>query len=381
MSFVDGRGDSDRRWMARALELAARGRLGSSPNPMVGAVVLDAAGELAGEGWHARWGGPHAEVEALRAAGERARGGTLYVTLEPCSHHGKTPPCTEAVLNAGIRRVVIAMPDPNPTAEGGGRCLAEAGLELVWDVERDAAEQLNRRWLTWARVRRPWITLKAAISMDGRIATKTGESQWITGEAARHRSLELREEHDAILVGVGTVLADDPLLTRRLDLNPVDRFHRVVLDSALKTPPDAQLVNRRPEEAILIHTASAQQERQEALRARGVRLMEVRQDSRGRCDLEAALRALAALPVASVLVEGGAEVLGSFVDSGLCDEAVFFIAPLLVGGREAPCAVAGNGVTRLTEALRLRLESVEIVGGDVELRAGKLSGQDVHRTD
>ncbi len=379
--MVDGSGDTDRRWMVHALELAARGRLGSSPNPMVGAVLLDANGKLAGEGWHARWGGTHAEVEALRAAGERARGGTLYVTLEPCSHHGKTPPCTEAVLKAGIRRVVIAIPDPNPSAGGGGRCLAEAGLEVAWGVGQDAAEQLNRRWLTWARTGRPWITLKAAISMDGRIATKTGESQWITGEAARRRGLELREGHDAILVGVGTVLADDPLLTRRLGLNPVDRFRRVVLDSKLRTPPDAELLSRRPEEVVLIHTASAPQERHDALRARGVGLIGVPEDPHGWCDLQAALRALAALPVASVVVEGGARILGSFVDSGICDQAVFFIAPLLIGGREAPCAVAGNGVMRLTEALRLRLESVEIVGGDVELRAGKLSGQDVHRSD
>ncbi len=373
--------DFDRRWMRRALELAARGRLGTSPNPMVGAVVLDAGGNLAGEGWHRRFGGAHAEVEALSAAGERTRGGTLYVTLEPCNHHGKTPPCTEAILAAGIRRVVIAMPDPNPPASGGGERLASAGLEVVWDVERAAAERLNRRWLTWARRGRPWVTLKAATSLDGRVATRSGESKWITGEEARRRGHELREEHDAILVGVGTVLADDPRLTRRLGLNPLPRFFRVVLDSRLRTPPGSRLLAERPEEVLLVHVPGAPKERRRELSAAGARLLEVPADAEGRCDVAEALAALARLPVASLLVEGGAEVLGSFVHRRLCDEAVFFVAPLLIGGRGVPCAVGGPGVTHITEALRLEVESVTAVGGDLEIRAATLNDQDVHGLD
>jgi len=371
---------ADRRWMRRALELARRGRLGTSPNPMVGAVVLDREGELAGEGWHALWGGPHAEVVALEAAGGRARGGTLYVTLEPCDHHGKTPPCTEAILAAGIRRVVIACPDPNPVAAGGAARLEGAGVEVALGVERDAAEALNRRWLLWARDGRPWVTLKAAVSLDGRIATRTGESRWITGEAARRRSLELREAHDAILVGVGTVLADDPQLTRRSGMNPNPRFFRVVLDSRLRTPPDAALLAWRPEEVVLLHTPEAPATRRRRLKAVGARLLEVEADGGGRVAVPAALRALAAVPVVSLLVEGGSGVHGAFVDAGLCDEAVFFVAPLLIGGREAPCAVGGEGVGRLADALRLEIESVTPVGGDLEIRAGTLVRHDVHGT-
>ncbi len=374
-------GEGHRRWMRRALELAARGRLGTSPNPMVGAVVLDAHGNPVGEGWHRRFGEAHAEVEALAAAGERARGGTLYVTLEPCNHHGKTPPCTDAILAAGLRRVVIAMPDPHPPAGGGGGRLAGAGVEVIWGVERRAAERLNRRWLTWARQGRPWVTLKAALSLDGKVATRGGESMWITGEEARRRGHELREEHDAILVGVGTVLADDPRLTRRLGLNPLPRFFRVVLDSHLRTPAASRLLAERPEEVILVHLPGASAERRRELLATGAKLLAVPPDARGRCDVGAVLAELARLPVASLLVEGGAEVHGSFVHRGLCDEAVFFVAPMLIGGRAAPGAVGGEGVTRITEALRLHLESVERVGGDLMIRAATLRDRDVHGLD
>ncbi len=368
----------DRRWMRRALELARRGWPAVSPNPLVGAVVLDAAGRLVAEGWHARWGGPHAEAAALREAGERARGGTLYVTLEPCDHYGKTPPCTEAILTAGVRRVVIASPDPNPTAAGGAGRLEAGGVEVVRDVEREAAEALNRRWLLWAREGRPWVTLKAAVSLDGRIATRTGDSRWITGEAARRRSLELREEHDAILVGVGTVLADDPRLTRRIGTNPNPRFFRVILDSALRTPESAALLAERPEEVVLVHTAVAPRLRRERLAAAGARLLEVEAGPDGRPELGFVLAALAKLPVSTLLVEGGSAVHGAFVDRRVCDAVVLFVAPLLIGGREAPCAVGGAGVSRLTEAIGLEIESVERVGGDLEIRAGTLVRHDVH---
>ncbi len=359
-------------WMRRALELARRGFPGASPNPMVGAVVLDAAGRLAGEGWHAVFGGPHAEVEALRAAGARARGGTLYVTLEPCAHQGKTPPCTEAIVAAGVRRVVVGMRDPNPEAAGGVERLEAAGVEVAVGVEARAARELNRRWLVWAERRRPWVTLKVAMSLDGKIATRSGDSRWITGEAARRAGLELREEHDAILVGVGTVLADDPRLTRRLGRNPSPRHFRCVLDSRLRTPPDAALLAEAAGEVVLLHTPDAAAGRRRRLEAAGARLVEVPAGPDGRVELAAALEALAALPVATLLVEGGAEVHGAFVDGAFVDEVVVYVAPRLLGGREAPSAVGGDGVTRLTDAVRLAIRSVRRLGGDLEVRADTL---------
>jgi len=371
--------EDDTRLMERALELAERGRCGASPNPMVGAVVLDAAGDLAGEGWHRAWGREHAETSALAAAGARARGGTLYVTLEPCIHHGHTPPCADAVIAAGVRRVVVAARDPNPVAGGGVERLRAAGLEVETGLLADRADRLNRRFRRWALDRRPWVTVKAAVSLDGRIATRTGRSQWITAEPARRRSLELREEHDAIVVGIGTVLADDPRLTRRLGLNPVDRFLRVVLDSHLRTPLSARVVTDNPGSTVLAHTPEAPAARRDALVAAGVRLLQVTGDDAGRVDLRGVLAALADEPVAAVLVEGGSEVTGSFVDAGMVDEVVLMMAPILIGGRAAPAAVGGQGVAELNEAARLEIERVTRVGVDLELVAVRPEEADVHR--
>jgi diaminohydroxyphosphoribosylaminopyrimidine deaminase/5-amino-6-(5-phosphoribosylamino)uracil reductase len=371
--------DDDARFMARALELAEQGRYGASPNPMVGAVVVDRAGTFAGEGCHRAWGREHAETAALTAASGRARGGTLYVTLEPCTHHGQTPPCADAVIAAGISRIVIATRDPNPAAGGGVERLRAAGLEVEVGLLGDRADRLNRRFRRWAVDRRPWVTLKAAVSLDGRIATHTGRSQWITSEPARRRALELREEHDAILVGVGTVLADDPRLTRRLGLNPVERFLRVVLDSHLRTPVTARIVAEDPSSTVLAHTADAPSLRRLALAESGVRLLEVAADDDGRVDLSAVLAALAAEPAAAVLVEGGSEVAGSFVDAGLVDEVVLMMAPILIGGRAAPAAVGGRGVTELADAARLSIERVTRRGDDLELVAVRPEEVDVHR--
>ncbi|MCJ7754418.1 MAG: bifunctional diaminohydroxyphosphoribosylaminopyrimidine deaminase/5-amino-6-(5-phosphoribosylamino)uracil reductase RibD, partial [Thermoanaerobaculales bacterium] len=318
--------------MARALELAALGRYGTSPNPMVGAVVLDAAGRLAGEGYHAVFGGPHAEVAALAEAGSNARGGTLYVTLEPCAHHGKTPPCTDAVLASGVSRVVIALTEPTKTAGGGIDRLRAEGVEVQEGPGSERSQILNRRWLRWAQFHRPWVTLKSAVSLDGRIATRTGESKWITGEEARHRGLELREEHDAILVGVDTVLADDPQLTRRLGLNPAGGWRRIILDSTLRTPSDARMVLHDPEITLIVHTAQASAEDRRRLRVSGVELVELRAGDDGRIDLEALLDHLARKEVAALLVEGGPTVHGSFHDADLIDEIAMFVAPFLIGG-------------------------------------------------
>ncbi len=372
--------DADAGLMRRALDLAVRGRCGASPNPLVGAVVVDRSGSIVGEGYHARCGGPHAEIVALREAGHRANGGSLFVTLEPCNHHGKTPPCVDAILEAGIQRVVAAMRDPNTAASGGLERLRTEGVDASIGAESDRARTMNRRWLTWAQLRRPWVTLKAAVSLDGRIATRAGQSKWITGEGARRRSLELREEHDAILVGVRTVLSDDPRLTRRLGMNPNGAWLRVILDSRLRTPTEAHVVQVDPSRTLIAHTSSASPEDRRRLLAAGVRLVEFTSNTSDRVHLQSLLEHLAQLEVAALLVEGGASVHGSFVDSGLVDEAVFFVAPMLIGG-PGLSAVAGRGVADLELAPRLSFESISRHGPDLELCAVRREDEDVHGSD
>jgi diaminohydroxyphosphoribosylaminopyrimidine deaminase/5-amino-6-(5-phosphoribosylamino)uracil reductase len=366
--------------MERAIELATRGRFGASPNPMVGAVIVDPEGHAVGEGFHARYGGPHAEIIALSEAGDRARGATLYCTLEPCSHHGKTPPCVDAIMAAGIRRVVFANADPTSVAGGGSDKLRAEGLEVSEGPGAERARILNRRWLHWATFHRPWVTLKAAISLDGRVATREGDSKWITGEAARERGLELREEHDAILVGVETILADDPSLTRRLGLNPVSGWRRVVLDSTLRTPSAAVIVHSQPKSTLILHTVEAAVEDRRRLREAGVELVELRAGDDGRVDIEAVLDYLGRREVAALLVEGGPTVHGSFCDADLVDEVALFIAPIIIGGGGPP-AVAGRGIATLDTAQRLSFEHIDRHGDDLEIRAVRREEADVHGSD
>ncbi len=372
--------DADHRWMDRALELAARGRCGASPNPMVGSVIVDAQGKLAGEGYHAAFGGPHAEIVALADAGERARRGTIYVTLEPCSHHGKTPPCVDAILAAGLRRVVVALAEPTRQAGGGCERLRAEGVEVHEGPGAERSRTLNRRWLHWVRYHRPWVTLKAAVSLDGRVATREGISKWITGEGARERSLELREEHDAILVGVETILADDPMLTRRLGLNPVSGWRRIVLDSKLRTPTGANVIQNERASTLIYHTSEAAAEDRRRLREAGVELVELRTGDDGRVDIEAVLDHLARREVAALLVEGGPTVHGSFNDAELVDEVVLFIAPFIIGG-DGPSAIAGRGIATLEAAQRLVFEDIDRHGEDLEIRAVRPEENNVHGAD
>lgn len=366
--------------MARALDLARRGRYGASPNPMVGAVVLDSEGRPVGEGYHAHCGGPHAEVHALGEAGELARGGTIYVTLEPCSHHGRTPPCVEAIIAAGVRRVVVSVSDPNPPAAGGAERLLSEGIEVTEGVSSESGRILNRRWLRWAQDRRPWITAKAAISLDGRIATRTGHSTWITGEAARDRGLELREEHDAILVGIDTVLADNPRLTRRLGLNQDGDWRRIILDSKLRTPTDAIVVQSDPELTMVIHTDQATDEDRQRLGRTGVELVEITADDNDRVSVGEMLKHLGGRGITALLVEGGATVHGSFFDADCVDEIFFFVAPVVIGG-EAPSAVAGLGIADLDMARRYHFEDFSRHGNDLELHGVNREDADVHGSD
>jgi diaminohydroxyphosphoribosylaminopyrimidine deaminase / 5-amino-6-(5-phosphoribosylamino)uracil reductase len=360
--------ERDVRFMRRALELAARGRGLTSPNPMVGAVVVAEEG-IIGEGFHERAGGPHAEVVALAAAGGRSRGATLYVTLEPCSYHGRTPPCAPQVIAAGIRRVVAALVDPNPRVSGRGlAALRAAGLEVTEATLSDEAERQNRGFVTAMRLGRPHVTLKVAMTLDGRIADLHGESKWITGPPAREVAHRLRSESDAVIVGVGTALRDDPALTVRLDRVWPREPYRVVIDTTARTPADARFITAgTPARALVITGQHAGQDRIAALTAAGARVVPVAVRE-GRVDLHAALAALAELEVRAVLVEGGGDLHGAFLDAGLVDRVAVFLAPRLLGGRTATSAIEGAGLS-LKGAPRLTALEVSHLGDDVLIEA------------
>jgi diaminohydroxyphosphoribosylaminopyrimidine deaminase/5-amino-6-(5-phosphoribosylamino)uracil reductase len=367
-------GETAERFMRRALELAERGRGLTSPNPLVGAVVVTSSGEIVGEGFHVRAGGPHAEIEALRAAGARARGATLYVTLEPCSHQGRTPPCAPAVIEAGVARVVASVSDPNPLVSGRGFAeLRAAGIEVVVGAGAADAERQNRVFLTAMRERRPHVTLKAGMTLDGKIADRHGASRWITGDAARQRAHRLRSESDAIVVGIGTVLRDDPELTVRLGQPWPREPLRVVLDTAARTPVDARLIRAgQPSHAVIAVGVDAPDGRVRDLAASGATVVSCGTRD-GHVDLGALLAELFAREVRAVLVEGGGEVHGAFLDAGLVDRVAMFAAPLLIGGRSATPVVAGAG-RELKSAVRLGGFTVTPLGDDLLVEADVVRG-------
>jgi diaminohydroxyphosphoribosylaminopyrimidine deaminase/5-amino-6-(5-phosphoribosylamino)uracil reductase len=354
----------------RVFELAARGRFSTSPNPRVGAVLVDAAGTVIGEGAHERAGGPHAETIALAAAGTRARGATLLVNLEPCSHFGRTPPCTEALLAAGVSRVCCSIEDPDPRTTGRGfRHLRERGVDVLVGALADEAETLNEAFLKSVRDHRPFVHVKWAASLDGRIATRTGDSKWISGERARADALLLREEYDAILVGAGTVLADDPLLTRRLALSSAITPHRrLVLDGALRVPATARVFSSAAGEVWLATAVPADDPRLAPFHGRGVQVFS-RPAADGGVDLGALLGALHALEVRSLLVEGGGVTAASFLSADLVDRVTAYVAPILIGGAQARSPLAGEGPALLAGARRLAgLDAVRI-GEDLRVSA------------
>jgi len=361
---------TDADFMRRALALAERGRGLTSPNPMVGAVLVR-DGRVVGEGAHLRAGGPHAEVEALAAAGAAARGATLYCTLEPCDHHGRTPPCAPAVAAAGITRVVAALSDPNPLAKGGGDRLRAAGVAVEVGLLAADAERQNRAWLTAIRERRPHVTLKAAATLDGKIADVHGGSKWITGEAARLRAHRLRAESDAIVVGITTALRDDPALTVRLGEPWPREPYRVVLDSTARLGADARVIHAgTPARALIAVGAEAPADRVAALTRAGATVL--RGPTRGgRVDVGALLARLFELDVRAVLLEGGGETHAAFVDAGLVDRVAVFLAPRLLGGRAAPGLLGGEG-RDLKDALALGPLSLTMLGDDVLLEADVL---------
>jgi diaminohydroxyphosphoribosylaminopyrimidine deaminase/5-amino-6-(5-phosphoribosylamino)uracil reductase len=354
--------DVDQELMRRAIALGEQGD--PSPNPHVGSVVANAQGEVLGEGFHASTGMDHAEVAALKAAGARARGQTLYVSLEPCNHQGRTPPCVDAILAAGIQRVVIGCRDPNPRVAGGGlERLREAGVEVVEGVLETEANGLIKGWSKFITTGQSYLTLKLAISLDGRIATRTGASKWITGPESRLRVQSLRASHDAVMVGVNTVLADDPRLTVR-DVpgrSPV----RVIVDSKLRIPTTAQVVQTAAQiPTCVITTLAAPKPLEEALQAQGVRVIRVPPTAEGRCEPGTMLRELAAREVVNVMCEGGSELGGSLLASGMADELHVFVAPLLLGPRGRPGAVDWAGPENPSDAPRIDPPRWELCGAD-----------------
>jgi diaminohydroxyphosphoribosylaminopyrimidine deaminase/5-amino-6-(5-phosphoribosylamino)uracil reductase len=356
---------TDLYWAARAIELALQADYRTSPNPMVGAVVLDAGGHLAGEGFHRQAGQPHAEEEALAAAGERARGGTLYVNLEPCTHGHRTPPCAEAVIEAGLARVVISMVDPDERVRGAGvRTLESAGIATTVGAHEKRAMELNEFYVKHRLTGRPFVTAKFAMSLDGKIATRAGDSRWITGEVARAHGHRLRHINDAILVGVNTVIADDPELTTRIDGEEPRQPLRVVIDSQLRIRQSARVVGAN----TLIATVRAG-------RVGAAEVVRFPADAEGRVALAPLLDELGRRGILSLLVEGGGEVHASFLAEGLVDMVHAYVAPKLIGGREAPGPVGGKGVEHLADALRLRDIDMARLGDDI-LISGYV---DVHR--
>ncbi len=363
---------TDLAWLGRALDLAEKGRCTVSPNPMVGAVVVR-GGRAVGEGFHRRAGGPHAEVAALGAAGAAARGADLYLTLEPCVHQGRTPPCAPAVIASGVRRVVVAATDPNPLVAGRGvAALRRAGVEVELapaEWRRRAVEQ-NEKFRAWIAGGRPFVLAKWASTLDGRIASSKRESRWITGEAARRRGLLLREEYDAVLVGAGTVRADDPRLTRRLGKAGGRPHWRCVLDGRLRVPETAR-VFRGPGERLVVTAADASHPKARRLARRGIHVWSLPGRGAGRVDLARLLAELSRHGVASLMVEGGAETLAAFVAAGLVDRVAAFLAPRLLGGVRAPGALGGAGAA-LGRTPWLRGERIERVGRDL-LVTGRLA--------
>ena len=359
--------DADRFYMKRALKLALRGAGGASPNPMVGAVIVK-DGRVAGEGWHERAGGPHAEVNAIGAAGSEARGATLYVTLEPCNHYGKTPPCTRAVIGAGISRVVAGMGDPNPHVAGGGADeLRRAGIEVRIGVIKRECRLLNQPFLKFASTGLPHVTLKAAATLDGSIASSTGDSKWISNERSRAFVHRMRSALDGIVAWIGTVLADDPLLTARpLRSGAGGRQPaRIILDCGLQIPLDCALVRTAKESPLWIACSEAAPKDKEEQLSRAGALVLRAPVSEGKIDLRALLEELGRRQITSLLVEGGSRVLGSFLESGLADAFCFFYAPRILGDARGVRMAEGRAKLAIADAVPVFEVTTRRFGQDI----------------
>lgn len=353
---------NDEGYMRFAIELAKQAKGQTSTNPAVGCVILK-NGRIIGIGSHLEKGKAHAEVHALTMAGAAAAGSTVYVTLEPCSHHGKTPPCVERLIESQVKRVVVATVDPNPVVAGRGiQRLIDAGIEVENGVLAGEAQELIQTFTTFITNGRPFVTLKTASTLDGKIATKSGDSKWITGPAAREYVHELRHQHDAIMVGIGTVLADDPLLTTRLPV-PALQPLRVVIDSKLRTPLNAKIIQDASSPTLICTTSSSSVDKRRAMEAAGA---EVAICGDGELvDLHYMLKVLAEKEISSVLLEGGGKLNGAMLTAGLIDKLILFYAPKISGGWHAPSNFSFPGVNKMEDAIRLERIEIQTYGDDI----------------
>lgn len=354
--------EDDKRWMKRALFLAAKARGRTSPNPMVGAVIVK-DGILVSEGYHEKAGNDHAEIVAIRRAGQKAKGSTLYINLEPCIHYGKTPPCVPAIIEAGIKSVVIGVEDPNPLVKGEGiRKLKEAGLDVQVGVLEKESKKLNEAFFKYIIKKEPFVILKVASTLDGKIATKDGESKWITGERARMLVHHFRDQVDAVLVGIETILRDNPFLTTRIKggKDPL----KVILDSRLRIPEDANVININPEKTIIAVTELAPKERQARIKEKGVKILLV-ESKNGMVNLKHLLLELGKMEIMTLMVEGGSRVNGSFFDEGLIDKIIIFFSPKLIGNSQPFEIFNGIGINSLKEAKTLKELKFRRIGEDI----------------
>ncbi|MGQ9646599.1 MAG: bifunctional diaminohydroxyphosphoribosylaminopyrimidine deaminase/5-amino-6-(5-phosphoribosylamino)uracil reductase RibD [Thermodesulfobacteriota bacterium] len=352
----------DERWMRRALRLAERGRGRTAPNPMVGAVLVK-KGKVVGEGYHARAGEPHAEIVAIERAGEKAKGATLYLNLEPCTHYGRTPPCAPAVIASGVRKVIIGMEDPNPLVKGSGVArLKQAGLEVRMGVLERECVRLNEAFCKFIVKHEPFVMVKVAATLDGKLATRNGDSKWITSEISRRFVHRLRDQVDGVMVGIGTVLKDDPMLTARIK-GGKDPY-RIVLDSRLRIPESAKVIDLCPSRAIVATTEMASQDKIDQLEKKGVRVL-ICDSKLGKVDLKSLLQKLGEMGMTSLLVEGGGQVNGAFLDQGLIDKIFLFLSPKLIADPLAPGIFGGVGVSSLKEAIPLKDLKVRRIGEDI----------------
>jgi diaminohydroxyphosphoribosylaminopyrimidine deaminase/5-amino-6-(5-phosphoribosylamino)uracil reductase len=357
--------DLDQHYMQVALNIAGAAQGQTNPNPLVGAVIVKEQ-QIVGLGAHLKAGEPHAEVHALRMAGEKAQGATMYVTLEPCSHYGRTPPCADQVIAAGIQKVFVATLDPNPLVAGSGvQKLLDAGIEVEIGLLQQEAERLNEVFNHFIVQQKPFVTLKTATTLDGKIATVTGESKWITSEEARRDVHLLRHQHDAILVGVQTVIQDDPQLTTRLADGEGKHPVRVILDSRLRTPLESKVVNIPEAETWLFTTKQVSAERIGQYEQKGVRVFQT--SGTERVDIDEVLHILGREKIASLLVEGGGEVNASFLTGGYVNKVIQYIAPKLIGGHVAPGPFRGEGIHRIDDALQLQDVRLERLGQDIKV--------------
>ncbi len=357
--------DLDRAFMHQALTLALKATGLTSPNPLVGCVIV-AKGEIVGSGFHPRAGEPHAEIFALREAGDKALGADLYVTLEPCNHQGRTPPCTTAIIKAGIRRVFIGTSDPNPEVAGRGAAFLQASeITVKIGLLEEKCRKINEFWNKFITTKRPFVTLKSAASMDGRIATHSGHSQWITNEKSRHYVHQLRAAHDAILIGIGTLLKDNPRLTARLPGEIPRNPYRIIVDSMLRTPLDFKIFGSDGSERVLLATKSHAPEKLAPYRKLVKDILILPSNNLGQLDLEELMKILAQRGITSVLIEGGSEINGSALDNHIIDKICFFYAPILVGGRGSRGMISGEGANTIDQAVTITDLSIRNFDDDI----------------